>query len=150
MRTWVDIYIMFEWKSNWYIHYISPKPRQGRYMKKFLFVVVAAIVLFGTGFFIGMHLTLKGNLAEIAIENRSEHSIMTAIVSHEKGSAIAANIKKNRTQRVRFFTHGPNHYTMRVTFDDNRTIYSQDRRPIENGETVRETVTDSTVSFEKE
>lgn len=115
-------------------------------MKKFLYVIVAALVLFGTGFFLGMNLTLKGNLAAIDIDNRSGHSIMTAIASHEKGSAIAANIKKNHKQRLRFFTQGQNNYTIRVTFDDNRTIYSTTARPIKNGESVGEIVDDSTIT----
>ena len=119
-------------------------------MKKIIAVIIISLVLFGAGILLGMNIENKRNLAGVDVENRSGHTIMTAIVSYEQGNVTAANIKKNRTRRVRFFTHGPNHYTIRVTLDDNRTIYAQSRRAIKNGETVRELVTDSTVSFEKE
>jgi hypothetical protein len=115
-------------------------------MKKFLVATAVALALLGSGIILGMNISSKGNLAAIDIENRSKHTIMTAIVSHEQGSAIAANIKKNHTQRLRFFTRGPNHYTVRTTFDDNRTIYSQASRAIKNGERLREIVDDSTIT----
>jgi hypothetical protein len=57
-------------------------------------------------------------------------------------------IKKNQKQRLRFFTKDQNNYTIRVTFDDNRTIYSQTHRPIKSGDAVLETVTDSTIVAE--
>jgi hypothetical protein len=115
-------------------------------MKKVLTTIILALVLFGAGMLIGMNIENKNTLAAIDIENRSARPIMTAIVNHEQGSAVAANIKKSRTQRVRFFTKGQNHYTIRVTFDDNRTVYSQARRSIKNGETAREIVDDSTIT----
>jgi hypothetical protein len=115
-------------------------------MKKILIFLAAALLLLGAGIIIGVNLSDKWNLAGVKIENRSGRVIMTAIVSHEKGSAIAANIKKNHNQRVRFFTQGQNYYTIRATFDDNRTIYSQARRPIKNGETAKEIVDDSTIT----
>jgi hypothetical protein len=119
-------------------------------MKKFLIVVIVGIVLIGTGFFIGRHSYMKGNIAAIDIVNQSGRSIMTATVNHEKGSAIAANIKKNRSQRVRFFTHGPNRYSLKITFDNNQTIYSAADRDIRNGEAIREIVSDSTMTAKKE
>jgi hypothetical protein len=115
-------------------------------MKKIVAAITIALSLFTAGIILGMSIANKGNLAAVAIENRSRHAIMTAIVNHEQGSAIAANIKKNRTHRIRFFTHGPNNYAIRITFDDNRTIYSQARRPIRNGGTVQEIVDDSTIT----
>ncbi|MBN1130998.1 MAG: hypothetical protein JXA71_18560 [Chitinispirillaceae bacterium] len=118
-------------------------------MKKFLTAVIIGFVLLATGFFLGMFLAMKSNIASIEIVNRSDRSIMTATVSHEKGSAIAANIKKNHKQRVRFFTRGLNNYSLKITFDNNMTIYSETGRPVKNGDTVREIVTDSTITVEK-
>lgn len=117
-------------------------------MKKVLLWCGAAVVLLTTGVVVGIFMANSWNLASVEFRNRSSHPIMTAIVSHEKGSVIAANIKKNRTQRVRFYTRGQNHYTVRVTFDDNRTIYSQVRRPVKNGVTVQESISDSAIIVE--
>lgn len=114
-------------------------------MKKFIAILTVVLVLFGAGFLIGMNTFVKGNIATIVFKNQTERSIMTATVSHETGSTIAANIRKNHSQRVRFFTKAPNRYSLKITFDDNRTIYSASDRAIKNGETNIETVRDSVI-----
>jgi hypothetical protein len=114
-------------------------------MKKFIAIITGALVLFGAGFFIGNNTFEKGNIASIIFENQAERSIMTAIVSHETGSTITANIKKGRSQRVRFFNKGSTRYSLKITFDDNRTIYSASDRAIKNGEVNIETVRDSVI-----
>jgi hypothetical protein len=114
-------------------------------MKKFFALFAGAFVLFGAGFLVGMNSFVKGNIASIVFKNQAERSIMTAVVSHETGSTIAANIKRDRSQRVRFFTKGPNRYSLKITFDDNRTIYSASDRAIKNGEVNIETVRDSVI-----
>jgi hypothetical protein len=92
---------------------------------------------------------MKGAIATIDIINQSGRAIMTATVNHEKGSSIAANIKPNRKQHVRFYSKGPNRYSLTITFDNNKTIRSETDRTIKNGEIIRETVNDSTIAASK-
>jgi len=114
-------------------------------MKKILLIIGGTIVVFISGFIIGRRTFMKGNIASVIIRNQSAHTIMTATINHETGSVIAANIKKGRSEHVRFLTGSPNSYSITATFDDNRTIYSDSARAIENGNIIVETIRDSVI-----
>jgi multisubunit Na+/H+ antiporter MnhC subunit len=139
---------------------LVPKPGSGRIgalirkenspLEKPLAGAIVAAVLFCAGFFLGLRHEKRRSCVAIEILNQSVHAIMTVTVRHQNGSVIAANIKKNHKQRIRFLTKGQNTYSLTITFDNNKTIYSKFDRVIHNGETIRETVTDSIVTAEKE
>lgn len=112
-------------------------------MKKFVTIISIALILLVVGYFIGIYTFVNGNIASVIIKNQTERSIMTATINHESGSIIAANIKKGHSQRTRFVTNGGKTYSIKVTFDDNRTIYSDSDRAIKNGDITVEAVTDS-------
>jgi hypothetical protein len=115
-------------------------------MKKLLVGAIIAAVLFCIGYFLGLNRGVRKNIASVEIVNESGMAIMTATIRHEAGTVIVANIKKNRRERVRFYTKGPNSYTLSVTLENNRTLYCDTSRVILSGETVKEVVGDSTIS----
>ena len=118
-------------------------------MRKVFWGAAAIVVLAASMFVFGLNRGLNWNLAEVDIVNKAGHAIMTATINHEKGSAIAANIKRNKKERVRFFTKGINTYSLRVTFDNNTTLYSEGKRIIKNGEIIIETIGDSAIVAQK-
>ncbi|MBN2037906.1 MAG: hypothetical protein JW768_14285 [Chitinispirillaceae bacterium] len=114
-------------------------------MKKLLAGAIVTALLFGIGFLLGLHRGSRKNIAAVDIVNESGIAIMTATIRHEAGTVIAANIKKNRRERVRFYTKRPNGYTITVTLENNRTLYSDTSRAIQGGDLVREVVSDSAI-----
>jgi hypothetical protein len=119
-------------------------------LKKPLAGAIVAAVLFGSGFFLVLRHEKKRSCAVVEIVNQSGHAIMTVNVRYQNGCVMAANIKKNHKERIRFLTKGQNTYSLKITFDSNKTIYSEPDRAIRNGETIRETVTDTTVTADME
>ena len=115
-------------------------------MKKMLIGLAVAVTLPLAGFIFGLNRGMRLNIVDVYIVNGSNRTIMAATIQHEKGSVIAANIKSNRKERVRFYSAGRNRYSMRVTFDDNRTLYSDSSRAVHSGETLTETVNDSAIT----
>jgi hypothetical protein len=117
-------------------------------IRKFILGTLFFVVVVGVVFLIGRNSGIKSITATIDLYNGSNFSIMTAVVEHETGSSIVASIKRNRTQKIRLLVQGPTAYSLKVTFENNKTIYSRKNRYIKNGDKIKEIVSDSTITLE--
>jgi len=113
-------------------------------MKKFLTIVIAFIVLAGSIFVVGYQIALRATLVTVVVRNNSSFIIGAARVEHEQGTAAAANIKRNHTAAIRFYSKGQNTCKISAMFDNNRTIYSKARQ-IKPGDKIKGFVTDSAI-----
>jgi hypothetical protein len=102
--------------------------------------LVVAIVLFVVGFFIGS----GSNLATIRIQNRSSRGVATARVEFDQGTRLVSSIESRNEEKAVWYTRRQTDYRLIVTFEDGRTIRSDERR-IEPGAEVTEIVTDSVI-----
>ena len=103
-------------------------------------VLISAIILFTIGYQTALHSTL----VTVSIRNNSSFDIGAAQIEHAQGTVSAANIKRNHTSKVRFYSKGQNTYKLSILFNNNKSIYSEERTT-KPGNTTKEIVTDSTI-----
>jgi hypothetical protein len=114
-------------------------------MKKSLTVVFGLAAFFLFGFILGIRFEKRASVAAIELYNQSGATIMTAVANHDHGSALAANIGKNKKGRISFLTKGRTSYSLKVTFPNNKTVYSNAMANIKNGDCITVIVTDTTI-----
>jgi hypothetical protein len=117
-------------------------------MRKFIMGLSFFVVVLGIVFFIGRDSGIKSISATIDLYNGSNSTVMTAVVQHETGSSIIASINKNRTKKIRILVQDSTDYSLKATFENNKTVYSQKNRYIKHGNEVKEIITDSTITPE--
>jgi len=114
-------------------------------MKKLLTFIIVLIILMSIVFIAGYRIALRATLVTVTIRNNASLTIGSARVEHEQGTVVAADIKRNRTARIPFYSKGKNRYKLSVVFENNRTLYSADRQ-VKPGDRLQESVTDSVIT----
>jgi hypothetical protein len=113
---------------------------------KILRGVLFFVAIMGVVFFMGRISGVKSICSTVNVYNGGSSSIMTAEVEHETGSSIAASIKKKRTRKIRILVRDSTAFSLKATFENNKTVYSQKIGPIKTGNEIKLVVTDSTIT----
>jgi len=84
----------------------------------------------------------------VVVSNRSEKSIASIRLEHERGIEIVENLAGGETRAIRFTAGGETSYTLRVRFADGSEVVSNPQYA-ESGYAFIETISDSRIKTDE-
>ncbi|MBD3315050.1 MAG: hypothetical protein GF344_04630 [Chitinivibrionales bacterium] len=113
-------------------------------MRRVFIIAASALLVLIVVFAIGYSLGRGANLSTVTIQNRASNAIAAARVEYGHGMVSVTSIEKRDEKNAVFYLRRPTDYRVIVTFEDGRTIRS-DERQVEPKGAVTEIVTDSVI-----